>query len=145
MKKITIYIIIILVIIIGAVYFLISSPKSSIQTNQEQGPTTQTSPASVVTQPEVISPVTAPETTLAETYNVSAVNFSFSPAVLNINKGDTVIWTNEDSAPHQIAGKSFNGSVMSKGQTYSFIFNNIGTFDYYCAIHPSMKGTVIVK
>lgn len=133
-KKIIIYIVVILVVIIsiGTFYLSRSSktlPKGPMQTNTEQ------TPSSTVTD----------KTVPAKTYNISAVNFSFNPGILNINKGDTIIWTNQDSAPHQIAGGDLNGPVMSKGQSYTFVFNNVGTFNYHCAIHPSMTGTVIVK
>ncbi len=80
------------------------------------------------------------------TYPVSVKNFVFNPAVLNINAGDTVTWTNNDSAAHRISGAGFQSSDLSKGQSYSFTFTSAGTFDYICAIHPSiMKGEIIVK
>lgn len=77
--------------------------------------------------------------------DISIRNFSFDPSLLTINPGTTVTWTNLDSAPHQIKSDSFNSSSLSQGQSYSFTFNGTGTFDYSCSIHPSMKGTVIVK
>lgn len=78
---------------------------------------------------------------------VTIQNFAFSPASLTINKGEAVTWTNEDSAPHQIASDNniFQGSPINKGQTYSFTFSDTGEFSYHCAIHPSMKGKIIVK
>jgi plastocyanin len=80
-----------------------------------------------------------------KTSSISIVNFSFKPSVLNINKGDTVIWTNNDSAPHQILGDNLNGQIINKGQTFTQIFTETGTVNYYCAIHPSMKGIIVVK
>lgn len=72
-------------------------------------------------------------------------NFAFSPATLTVKKGTTVTWTNNDSAPHQIKSATFNSSQLSKGQAYSFTFNDAGVFDYSCAIHPSMLGKIIVE
>ena len=79
----------------------------------------------------------------ANTINIQ--NFAFSPATLTVKKGTTVTWTNNDSAQHQIKSTTFNSSQLSKGQTFSFTFNDAGTFDYSCAIHPSMLGKIIVE
>ena len=78
---------------------------------------------------------------------VTIQNFAFSPAEITIAKGETVTWTNEDSSPHQIASDNgkFQGPSFSKGQTYSFTFNDTGAFPYHCAIHPMMKGNIVVK
>lgn len=76
---------------------------------------------------------------------VSIKNFAFNPAELAVKLGDTVTWTNDDSAPHQIKSTSFNSAVLSTGQSYSFTFTQAGTFDYSCAIHPSMAGKIIVQ
>jgi plastocyanin len=84
-----------------------------------------------------------------QTNNSSAAiniqNFAFNPASLTISKGTTVTWTNNDSAPHQIKSTTFNSSPLSQGQTFSFTFNDVGTFNYSCAIHPSMLGKIIVQ
>jgi plastocyanin len=76
---------------------------------------------------------------------VDIQNFAFSPATLTVKKGTTVTWTNNDSAAHQIKSTTFNSSQFGKGQTFSFTFNDAGTFDYSCAIHPSMLGKIIVE
>lgn len=80
-----------------------------------------------------------------ESNTVNIQNFSFIPATLTVKKGATVTWTNNDSAPHQIKSTTFNSSQMSNGQNFSFTFNAAGTFDYSCAIHPSMLGKIIVE
>lgn len=76
---------------------------------------------------------------------VDIQNFAFSPASLTVKKGTTVVWTNNDSAPHQIKSATFNSDRLGKGQTFSFTFNDAGTFEYLCAIHPSMTGKIIVQ
>lgn len=76
---------------------------------------------------------------------ISIQNFSFSPATLTVKKGTTVTWTNNDSVTHQIKSNAFNSSPLSSGQSFSFTFNTAGTFDYSCAIHPSMTGQIIVQ
>ena len=159
-KKIVIYLVIILIILAVAFYFFSMSknngtkinqtPNYGTQTNQEQMPvintpnTTIPSPTSTTSTTTVTS-TTVSGTTSAKTHNVSVINFSFNPGILNINKGDTVVWTNQDSVSHQIWGNNFQGPVISNSQSYSFVFGNTGTFNYHCNIHPSMQGTIVVK
>ena len=78
------------------------------------------------------------------TISITIKNFTFNPAELNIKKGDTVIWTNDDSAPHQISGSGLQSDILSKGQSFSFTFGDAGIFDYICSLHPSMKGKINV-
>jgi plastocyanin len=76
---------------------------------------------------------------------VNIQNFSFNPPVLTVTKGTTVTWTNNDSVTHQIKSDTFNSSGLTNGQTFSFTFTNSGSFDYSCAIHPSMTGKIVVE
>jgi plastocyanin len=46
--------------------------------------------------------------------------------------------------PHQIKSATFNSSPLSQGQTFQFTFSSVGSYDYSCAIHPSMLGKIIV-
>jgi len=85
------------------------------------------------------------EVAAAQTYQVSIKNFAFNPSTLNIKKGDTVVWTNEDRAPHQIEGSNFKSDVFQNGATYSFTFKETGKFSYICSIHPSMKGEIAAE
>ncbi len=76
---------------------------------------------------------------------VNIQNFTFNPGTLTVKKGTTVTWTNNDPAQHQIKSATFNSGQLSKGQSFSFTFSDAGTFDYSCAIHPSMLGKIIVE
>jgi len=76
---------------------------------------------------------------------ISIQNFAFNPAATTIKKGTTVTWTNNDSALHQIKSATFNSGQLGKGQSFTATFNDVGTFDYSCAIHPSMTGKIIVE
>jgi len=88
---------------------------------------------------------TSTQKTSVATNTINIQNFAFEPSVLTIEKGATVTWMNSDSAPHQIKSTNFNSNQLSKGQTFSFAFNDAGTFDYFCSIHPSMVGKIIVQ
>lgn len=89
--------------------------------------------------------------TIASSQNsnsIAIINFAFSPPTLTINKGDTVVWTNQDSASHRIlsdSGTEIDSVVLSTGATYTHTFNSAGTFDYHCSIHTSMKGRIVVQ
>lgn len=72
-------------------------------------------------------------------------DFVFLPAEITISKGETVTWINQDSAPHTATGSGFDSGFMGKDATFSFTFNEAGTFDYICTYHPYMKGKVIVN
>ena len=77
--------------------------------------------------------------------SVSIENFSFSPATLTVKVGDTVTWTNKDTATHIIKADSFTSTSLQQNGVYTFTFTTKGTFVYSCSIHPSMKGTIIVE
>jgi plastocyanin len=84
----------------------------------------------------------------ATTVNVTIQNFAFSPATLTIQTGDTVVWTNLDTASHSavtgLAG--FATVVLMQGQSTTTLFERPGTYDYVCGIHgASMKGTIVVR
>ncbi|MEK9184683.1 MAG: cupredoxin domain-containing protein [Patescibacteria group bacterium] len=78
--------------------------------------------------------------------NVSIKNFSFNPAQINIKTGDKVVWVNQDSIPHSIVINGIRKSeTLSLNASFEQEFNIPGTYSYNCGIHPSMKGTVVVK
>ena len=80
--------------------------------------------------------------------NIEIKGFAFSPDTLTINVGDTVTWTNMDSAKHTItsdSGSELDSELLSKNQIYSHTFNTKGTYDYHCSVHTSMTGNIIVE
>ncbi len=92
-----------------------------------------------------VSDVTPQPVDEGKIVEVAIENFSFNPASVEILTGDTVRWTNMDSATHTVRGPTFESKVLEKGDTYEFLFTDAGTYNYDCSIHPSMKGTVVVK
>jgi len=78
----------------------------------------------------------------------------FVPETLTVSKGTTVTWTNGDSTLHTVtsgspeagnSGSEFDSSYLAAGKTFQHPFNTAGTFDYYCTLHPFMKGKVVVS
>jgi|GEM_PF-2002590 len=80
------------------------------------------------------------------TIDVDIVNFTFDPTPLTVCAGDTVRWTNQDSAPHTSTSDTavWDSGTLTTGQQYSFTFVSAGTYDYHCTFHPSMTATVEV-
>ena len=76
---------------------------------------------------------------------VTLENIQINPASVTIKVGESVTWTNKDSAPHHLVGDKgeFDSGNMDTGATYTFTFKTAGTIAYHCSIHPSMKGTVV--
>jgi plastocyanin len=74
-------------------------------------------------------------------------NFSFAPAVLTVPAGTQVTWTNRDDIPHNVVNDdaSIKSKVLDTDERFSFTFTKPGTYLYFCALHPKMKGTVVVK
>jgi plastocyanin len=90
----------------------------------------------------------AAEQQLPKTYNVEISGYSFKPAQITIKTGDTVVWTNRDSAQHTAtsdAGNEIGSELLAKGETYSHTFTKPGIYPYHCIPHPNMKAAVIVE
>jgi plastocyanin len=71
----------------------------------------------------------------------------FVPASVTINQDDSVTWRNTDTINHQVVadGGSFASPILRPGRTYTRTFRNGGTFRYRDSLHPSLRGTVIVR
>ena len=78
----------------------------------------------------------------------------FVPATMTVSTGTTVTWTNGDSTLHTVtsggaesgnSGNEFDSSYLAAGKTFQHQFGTAGTFDYYCTLHPWMKGNVVVS
>jgi plastocyanin len=79
---------------------------------------------------------------------------NFVPPVLHTGEGAIVTWTNEDSALHTVVSKAhaagssfpeFDSEYIGPNDTFKYTFSTAGTFDYYCVLHPFMKGKVVVQ
>lgn len=97
----------------------------------------------------VVAAVTAawrPVRAAGRTHAVRIKNFVYEPARLEVQPGDTVVWTNEDIVPHTATTKSgFDSKGIEPGKTWRFVPSATGTFAYICTFHPTMKGEVVVK
>jgi plastocyanin len=73
-------------------------------------------------------------------------NFAISPNPITVAPGSTVTWTNLDGVTHVVTADdgSWGSGTLEEGNSYSHVFTSPGTHTYHCAIHPFMKGTVVV-
>jgi plastocyanin len=77
---------------------------------------------------------------------VRIANFTFGPGQVTVKAGTTVVWTNEDDIPHTVTSTSlaFSSPPLDTDDRFSFTFTTPGTYQYFCALHPHMTGTIVV-
>lgn len=78
---------------------------------------------------------------------VKISGFAFQPDTITVAEGTTITWTNLDSASHTVTSETdlFGSGNVGRDASFSYSFTERGTFSYFCAIHPYMKGKVIVE
>jgi plastocyanin len=78
----------------------------------------------------------------------------YSPPEVEVAAGNSIKWTNNDDVAHTVTqGKpsdggnstGFNSGPIKPGGTFVHFFDESGTYDYYCTIHPHMIGKVTVN
>ena len=74
-------------------------------------------------------------------------DFSFSPAALTVSRGTRVTWKNMDDEPHTVASTAgaFRSGALDEQDSFTFEFDEPGTYRYVCTIHPHMSGTITVR
>jgi plastocyanin len=96
----------------------------------------------------VVGAMLAFGTLAAEEANAVTIdNFTFTPPELTVAVGATVKWVNHDDIPHNVMekNKAFRSKVLDTDDSYSFTFASVGTFDYFCGLHPHMQAKITVK
>jgi len=84
--------------------------------------------------------------TSAATATVHIKNFAFVPATLTVSAGSVVRFVNDDGEAHTVTAddRSFDSSGLDGGNAWTYRFAKPGKYAYFCALHPYMKGTVVV-
>jgi plastocyanin len=86
--------------------------------------------------------------------SIPSMKEPYNPSPINIAKGTTVTWTNHDSTAHTVtegnpSGYSppngFDSGILAPGGVFTHTFATAGTVQYYCTLHPTMLGEIIVK
>ena len=83
----------------------------------------------------------------AQEVKVDIKAFMFGPRDLNVAVGTKVTWVNDDEIPHTVAEthKLFRSGALDTGDSYSWVFNTPGEYEYFCALHPQMLGKIVVS
>jgi plastocyanin len=83
----------------------------------------------------------------ADATQVRIVTLSFDPAEVTIPTGTAVSWANDDTVPHTVTATdgAFDSGIFDPGASFSWTFEQPGSFGYICQLHPQMQGTVIVE
>jgi len=78
---------------------------------------------------------------------VVAKRFAFEPAELMIARGDTVVWSNTDFVPHSATARdsAWDSKDIAANATWRDVPGKAGRYEYYCVLHPTMKGTIVVR
>jgi plastocyanin len=95
--------------------------------------------AALLTQPAISSSPAAPA--------VHIKNDAFTPRTLAVNVGQTVTFTNDDDDAHTVTATdgSFDSKGLDTNAVWRHAFTKPGTYEYFCQLHPFMKGTIVVK
>jgi glucose/arabinose dehydrogenase len=150
----------------GDIYRIIKSTNTSKTTASTNATSSGTGTTTIVTN--------ASNVTAIGLKNITAVSIepdasdlgdkAFNPGDVNIKVGDTVVWTNNDPIIHTIVegspslpspastirpeasttGIGFDSGFLNQGMTFKHTFDKSGIFNYYCSVHPTMIGKVVV-
>ena len=126
-------IVVIILIIIG-----LTLSNTTVETNSEE--------QELVVKGDVIMP------TKVSRPGCEEIDRCYIPSIIVIDSGKQVTWVNQDSAFHSVTSgfygaptELFDSGHMDPFESYTLSFDDVGTFDYFCTLHPWMKGQVIVE
>ncbi|MEZ4706822.1 MAG: cupredoxin family copper-binding protein [Caldilineaceae bacterium] len=87
----------------------------------------------------------------ANTVELTIDTFIFSPQVVEVPVGTTIIWTNMDAIDHTVTAGApdaetgvFDSGFFNQGERFAFTFTEVGEYAYFCKRHPNMRGMVVV-
>lgn len=84
--------------------------------------------------------------TAPKLYTVEIKQMQFQPAELQVHRGDTVLFVNRDLVAHNVteeAHKAWSSSALATGKSWKLVAAQ--SANYYCTIHPVMKGKLVVQ
>jgi plastocyanin len=75
---------------------------------------------------------------------VTMAGLKFQPGTVTVAKGTTVVFVNDDTAPHTVTARSggTDSGVIDPGKRFTLVA--AASFDYVCSIHPSMTAKLVV-
>ena len=95
-----------------------------------------------------VTPTPGSDATAARSgvHEVTIDAFAFEPAVVSVDRGDTIVWRNDDPVPHTVtAPGSFDSGAIAPGGRWRYTAATRGRHEYICSFHPMMKGLLVVR
>jgi plastocyanin len=82
----------------------------------------------------------------ADAVPVSIFDFGFDGESVEVPVGTTVTWTNDGQVIHTTTSTDglWDSDIMQAGDSFSYTFEEVGSFEYLCSLHPSMVATIVV-
>ena len=110
-------------------------------------PRRRRAPSAAASAPAAPAGAACAESTHRRDVTVSIEDFAFDPAAITAKVGDTVTFTNGDSAGHTATLDDGRASRRPSpaGTSDGLTFTAAGTYPFHCAIHSTMKGTITVS
>lgn len=109
-------------------------------------PQGEAEPATIQSKADVVMPTKVSRPGCEET------DTCYIPSTIVTKKGEPVTWINEDSAFHSVTSGVydaptglFDSGHLDPYEAFSYTFDDVGVYDYYCTLHPWMEGQVIVE
>lgn len=83
----------------------------------------------------------------AQEVKIDIKEFMFGPKDLTVAVGTKVTWVNDDQIPHTVAEthKAFRSAALDTDDSFSWVFNTPGEYEYFCSLHPQMIGKIVVS
>lgn len=156
---ITLIIIVIVAVLLGAVIFALQNGKSNInQSNDDAATRTDVNSANTNRTSNVNSAALNSNSSARAANEVSVKKSAFVPKYLTVSAGQKVTWSNDDSIVHYVAPDDhpahdrYSGvwdddgaGRVSPGETYSITISTPGTYTYHDHLNPTITGTLVVK
>lgn len=106
----------------------------------------QTAPAAASAAPVASATLAVDDAPASGDVAVRIAQMQFSPAQITVKRGATVTWTQMGNIPHTVTARdgSFDSQTLGANARYSETFEEPGTYDYFCSLHPTMQGQIVV-
>lgn len=93
------------------------------------------------------SPSPTPSRTIESEVKITIGQKGFNPIILTVNEGTEVTFINNNTVSHTVTAenRAFDSGEIKPGQSFSYTFNENGTYKFYCRYHPEEKGQITVK
>ncbi len=140
MKKILLLaVLMVLLLLIGC-----AAPEAPSEPSEPKAPATPEVPS----EPEAPEVPSEPEVPVAPAEgNVVLKNGVLEPAEITIKVGGSVTWTVESEGTHILTSSQyrFNSGSLTQGGTFTQEFDRAGRYEYVCALHPQVRGLILVE